>query len=748
MPKLSVIVCLILLFLANSGCSLFTTWPDGQKTAQRLEDFPTSGLELKAPARIYFNRYQVPFIEAGHDDDLPYLLGMVHAHLRLGQMETLRRAAQGRLSEMFGPFMSEVDHSLRILNLTKAVPQMAKSLPAQTRLWLERFSQGINHYSTRARRLSPELKVLGIEHEPWRVEDVLSVGRLAAADVNWLFWFGALKVKDQKAWAQLWTRLKKQSQTGPASFPPGHPLPQSLMSGAVKSGSNCVAVSPARSKSGGALLANDAHVGLNLPPLWLLVGYRSPGFQVLGFSIPGAPLVLMGRNRDIAWGGTNMLSFSSSLYDISSKRYDRLNERREKLKVRWWFDEEVPVRESWLGPVISDSPFFEDMGLGRTALKWRGHAPSDEITAFMRVNRARGWREFRAAFESYAVSGQNMLYADRQGNIGQLLAMEFEPAAGRTGRRLVGDPGQKDQLWGQPLKSTALPAVSNPQSGFLASSNNTPIKTDPPLSLFARGGDRFQRIGGLMKKWPKLGIAELMKLQQDTYGVSSHRLARLMVEKARKLPNRPKKLMEALAAWDGHYGVDSAGAAALELSAFHLAGELYKERYGPELTAYITRLASVYDLMSTDLENDGAERALAAALKQAAKGFEEHGTWGSMHYLSISHMMGNAPLIGRRFRYGETPYPGSSRTLLKSAHSLNNKKHYARYGANARFITDMSSRDENYFALLGGQDAYFGSNNFLDMVELWKKGRYIKIPLSLDQVQEQFEHKLELTARP
>ena len=749
MLKSSSAIWLSVLLLFIPGCGPFTSWQDDQKTAQRVQDFPTQGLDLKAPARIYFDEHQIPFIEAGHDDDLPYLLGMVHAHLRLAQMEVFRRAAQGRLTEMFGPFVSKVDHSLRILNLTKAVPQMARDLPPRTRLWLERFSEGINHYSTRAARLSPEMEILGLEHEPWSVEDVLCVGRMAAADVNWLFWFGALRMKDQKAWAELWTRIKKQSQAGPASFPPGQALPQELLSGAVKSGSNCVAVAPSRSQSGGAILANDAHVGLNVPAMWLLVGYKSPSLQVLGYTVPGAPLVLMGRNKDIAWGGTNMLSLSSSLYDISGPEYDGgLTRRTEKLKVRWWLNREVEVRESEYGQVVTDSPYFEELGLGRLALKWRGHQPSDEVSAFMAVNRARDWPEFRAAFESYAVSGQNMLYADHQGNIGQVMAIEFTPAAGRTGSRLVGDPKQPDQLWQKAYKSTELPAAYNPESGFLASSNNAPVKLNPPLSLFARGGDRFRRIGQLMEKWPKLGVEELKKLQLDTYGVSSHRLAKAIVKSAQGLQNPPADLLAALSAWDGRYDVDSNGAAALELSAYHLVEELYRERYGPELAEYIAGMSSVYDLISDDLEQGDQSKALAAALKQAAQDHKEHATWGSLHYLRISHIMGNAPLIGSRFRYGELPYPGSSRTLMKSAHSLQNQKHYARYGANARFIADMSSPDENYFALLGGQDGYFGSDNYLDMAEKWKKGEFIKVPMSLDKIEKQFQYKLELKPKP
>ena len=135
-----------------------------------------------------------------------------------------------------------------------------------------------------------------------------------------------------------------------------------------------------------------------------------------------------------------MLALSSTFYDISSPDYDEPAARQERIKVRWWRDRPVTVRDSPLGPIVSDAPLVSEHNLPRVALKWRGHQPSDEITAFLRVNRARNWEEFIGAFYSYGVSGQNMLYADRQGNIGQVAAVSYSPAAGRANLNFFADP--------------------------------------------------------------------------------------------------------------------------------------------------------------------------------------------------------------------------------------------------------------------------------------------------------------------
>lgn len=192
--------------------------PAPQLRADRLALFPQRA-PLDAPARIYWNDYDAPFIEARSDRDLAFLIGVTQAHLRLGQMELLKRAAQGRLSESAGPFTIEIDHALRILDFRGAARTSARTLDAPTREWINAFVQGVNFYARNAREQPPEFAPLNIRFEEWTVEDVLTVGRLASTDVNWLQWLQLLQLRNEPAYADYSQRLYAYGAASTYSFP-------------------------------------------------------------------------------------------------------------------------------------------------------------------------------------------------------------------------------------------------------------------------------------------------------------------------------------------------------------------------------------------------------------------------------------------------------------------------------------------------------------------------------------------------
>src|SRR6266481_3778453 len=178
--------------------------PRPRTIAERLAALPQHGLPLEAPVEIRWNDRLVPFIEARSDRDLAVALGLVHAHLRLAQIELLRRIAQGRLAEILGPIAIAFDHGLRLLDPTRAVPAIERSLPEATRDWLDGFVAGINHRLASAAEIPLEFRLLGIAPEPWRVADVLGIARLAAADINWLLWLRLLRLPRGADWPGLW----------------------------------------------------------------------------------------------------------------------------------------------------------------------------------------------------------------------------------------------------------------------------------------------------------------------------------------------------------------------------------------------------------------------------------------------------------------------------------------------------------------------------------------------------------------
>ncbi|MFW5837557.1 MAG: penicillin acylase family protein [Desulfovibrionaceae bacterium] len=706
-----------------------------------MADFPREGLPLFEPAEVLFDDHQLPFIIVRDDRDAPLAMGLVHAHLRLAQMELLRCASQGRLSELFGPFMADVDHGLRLLDLDRAVPAMERSLPPETRAWIERYVEGINAYKKQARRLAPEVEMYGVAGYRWKVSDVLALGRLAGADVNWLFWSSLLPLRHEPGFPELWERLLAAGAASPDQLAAG---PGAAPGMAARSGSNAFAVAGDLSGGKGPVLACDTHVGLMLPNLWLAVAIQAPTLNVAGLCLPGLPVVLVGRNMDAAWGGTNMLALSSTLYDVSDMAPDAFFNRSETLRIRWWPDQEAVLPQTSLGPLISEAPQLQDKGLCRLALKWRGHEPSRELTAFLALNRARNWEEFRAALDGYAVSGQNLVYADRTGRVGRVMAWERIPAAGRAALELVGDPAEEGHRWSERKTPGELPAIVDPPTEMILSANDVPAGFDPPASLFGYPSDRLARMDALIRELAPVGLAEAEAVQQDVLQPSALTLARAVADRASRegAPPGAAGLVERLAAWDGRYDVHSTGAAALEQTAYHLVDLAYGERYGDKLAEYLLGSPAVYRLLAEDAPKI-PRKAFHEGLAKASEDNMQYETWGEMHKLVLSHPLGQAPVIGGRFRFGKLPWPGGMNTIWKSAHGIAPGVHEVRYGANARLVTDLGEPSVRV-CLLGGQDGFLGGPNFMDQVGLWREGKYLDLPLRARDARRTFKRRIVL----
>ena len=739
-----------------AGCAVFAPLPTREDVPTRLKAIPAKGAPLEGPVTIHWNDNQVPFIEAASDDDLAVTLGIVHAHLRLGQMEIARRISQGRIAEMGGPLATDIDHSLRTLNFGRGIPQTIAALPPETKRWLDRFVDGVNFYvdqADQAGQLPHEFRVLGFEQETWTVADILTMGRLASSDINWLVLFGMLKLRDRPDWPDVWAKLTARGSHSVPSYGPGASTQRAalhdILAGFSKAGSNSVAVAGSRTTSGAALLANDPHLGVFLPNLWLLAGFKSPSYHSVGLMIPGVPFMALGRNNHIAWGGTNMRALSSDLVDVSGLPPDQITERGETIAVRWWFDRDITVRESPFGPVVSDVPLIEGREGETLALRWMGHSASDEVSAMLKVSQARNFDDFRGALDGFWVPGQNMLYADRDGHIGQVMAVRLprRPAAA-AGDMVVAATGA--DYWRQFSSAATLPAAFDPPEGFLASANNKPAETDIAIGWFFSNDDRITRLRDLLANNDAVDVADLEALQRDVYMGSAVALRDILLARLPDLPldggltEKRQRVVKLLRAWDGHYRIDSVGALAFEqvtahfIEAFFSAddravlspGGRFDEFMGDELTrAEPARLAA----------------ALGPALDKAAAGVEKFGVWGEMHRMGLRHPLGFIPVVGERFRFTDVPVGGSTSTVMKTAHSDTAERHFTRFGSQARHISDLSDPDANFFALLGGQDGWFNSSTFLDQFELWRRGDYVRLPLRLETVRAEFPHRTELT---
>lgn len=745
----------LVLVVVLGGCSAL--WPRAIGLEERLEGMPAADLPLERPVTIRWNAQMVPFIEAETDRDLAFSLGLVHAHLRGTQLALLKRVSSGRLSEMVGPYTTDIDHALRILDFGRAADRIWEQMPEETRAWLQAFTDGLNHYQEQARGRPPEFGLLALSPEPWTPQDLLRIGRLAGTDVNWLSYFALLRGRGDPGFPALWERTLEAGLNGTVSFRHNAQaeLLSDLLAGESRSGSNTVVVAPERSASGGALIASDPHLGLMLPNLWLLAGIKSPSYHAVGMMVPGLPFVAVGRTPHMAWGGTHMRAAGSDLYDVSGLPEEEITVEETRIGQRFWFPSRREVRRTPFGPIITDAEIVPNGGGETLALRWVGHEASDEMTALLRAMRARGPQEFREAFAGFGLSPQNMLFADAEGNIGQIMALvqpvrnEFPP------RDLVLDAGDPETHWQGFVDVLDLPWTLNPAEGFLASGNNRPTEDGMKVGYFFSPSERVARLQQRLAGNERVTRADLIALQQDTVSLAAGEMAEALMQAIDAVPGGVghEAFLERLRGWNGDYAADSPAPVAFELLLYHILPRIngLGEEAGDDLGEVVNEWNFLVVFFARDLAalpDELRAGLLREAVAAAAADAEAFPTWGDMHRLRAAHPLANLPWIGDRFVYGDWPIGGSRETPMKTAHSTTNQRHFARYGSQARHISDLSDPDANWFVLFGGQDGWLGSSHFDDQVPLWLEGDYLQMPLTPAAVAEAFPRQQQLTPAP
>ena len=724
---------MLTLFLLSS-CSLLIYGPTEKSSEERLKSFKRIYQKADKNITISFDKHMIPYIEGATEEETAFGVGLVQAHLRLGQMELFKYISQGRLSELAGPFVVKIDQALRTIGFGRSAKKMIEGMDPTTKKWVSSYLSGVNFYIEHTEDVPPDLKSLGIEPRSWTMVELMTLWRLLSTDVNWLVYFGLLMEEDPKVANILWKRFKESSSMGMMSSEnPLHPshLPWYFS----KSGSNSLVLGKKKTGTGASLISNDPHLGLFLPNFWIIMGMKSPTVDVVGLSIPGLPFVALGRNKHLTWGGTNMWGMSTFLYEVDEN--EPLKEEKHHIKVRSWFDEEYTVRLSKLGPVISDLSLIKSKK--KIAFHWVGHQASDEATTFYKMNRAKSIDEFRAAYETYAVSAQNFLVGDDKGNIGHVLAMRFPQRKDMTNFKLINGTDNPIVRYQNP---TRLPFGSNPKEGFIASANNRPIG-HPQVGMFFSGNDRINRLKNLARSKEIIEITDLQKWHEDIYSDAAFKLSRLILEVLGSVDDEKlSRIKKELSLWNGNYDKDKKAPLMLEKLSKKLAMIFYKDKLSmtDENVASLFRDRLWRERLIQDYEKKESYRQeLLGYIEEES--FEE--SWGEVHFVRATHPLGSIPYLGGKWRLLEYPVSGGGTTLFKTASQKTTEKHYVSYGANARHISDMSDPRKNFFVLYGGQDGWMTTDNTIDQIELWRKNQMVQIPLGAKEFRKQAKWVLE-----
>lgn len=752
---------------------------------------------LSKAVRVIRDEYGIPHIFAANLKDAARTLGYLHAQDRFFQMDISRRVLEGRLAEVIGPAGLDYDRLYLPLDLAGRGRDSFQALSPDVKQQLQAYADGVNSWlKDREESLPAEYMLLGIEPEPWQPEDAViwAKGMAWKLSSNWrqdATRATLLAQYDRETVGRLFPQPKPDWSV---TLDPQLPVPKAHSSSLLlpprlqpvtlgreaklfkslaglpsygAGASNEWVVSGARSKTGKPILANDPHLDLNIPILWYLAQITTPEITISGATVPGAPHVLLGQNGHIAWGFTTTDSDVQDLFIETPFAGDPgqyltpdgpkfFKTERLTIKVKGQAPVELIRRETRHGPVISHA--IEDVDAVAwdnelVSLAWTGLSRRDRSAeAIYRLNLARNKQEFLDALRHYHSPTQNIVYADREGTTGFVNAGRVPVRKSGDGRYPVrGDKGEYD--WVGEIGFAAWPKLFNPPAGAIVNSNNAVTRNDTGV-WFGRDETppyRAERILELIAARPKHDLDSMAAIQTDIQAVHARYLLPFIL-KITPGNETERKAIELLSGWNMDADKNAPQALILDWWLRQMNSELLRSSLEPLAPASGILNASVVvgilekpegfcKKVNTD---PGCSKAVESAFRKAIRELsnrygEEPGKWrwGDEHMAVMENqVLDNAPGFRQLF---SVAFPsdggfysvnrGGSVGPADPVHPLMRKS-----GAGFRGLYDLGDPSQSRFIIAGGQSAHPLSPHYADQLELYKRGDYIRLHLSEDEV--------------
>ena len=758
---------------------------------------------ISAPVEIVRDNANVPHIFGETDEDVFFALGLAHAQDRLWQMTMLRRTAQGRLSELFGMRTLPIDQLIRRLDLYPLSRSSVDALDARTQAALSAYSDGVNAWISQVNsgargRGAPEMWVFNHAIAPWQPADSVSIIKLMALQLSSHLEEEVLRARTSLLlsnedrlndllpltpgaglaalpnYAALMPDVPTYAPNSRMAFDPISPVVPRALAGA----SNAWAAGVPRSATGSTLLANDPHLGLTAPSIWYLTRLELSSGGVIGGTIPGVPVVMLGRSSDLGWGITSSYLDDQDVYieevnpsDASQYRVPNgwANFETRDSIIRIKDAPSVTVQLQWTvnGPVLPPDQY--DLATIRppghvTAVAWTALSPQDTtIQAAMELMRATSVEAGIAAAEGYIAPSQMLTLADRNS----------------VGLKLIGHVPNRDPnhvtegrmphygYLPQNRWDGRRPYVENPQwidpiGGIVGNTNNKIVEAPFPAHISHLWGDsqRVNRWRLLMQAREVHTRDSFIEAQSDTVSYTARSILPLIgadlwfTGEAAPEGTSVKLRQDALALlaeWTGEMNEHLPEPLIYSAWMRALQDRLIRDELGPlsrEFThvepLFIERVyrdtggASAWCdvLQSAPQEtcSDIARLALDDALIWVG---EHHGTalesvrWGNAHEATLDHpVLGEAPVL-RWFVNIRQSTSGGDNTLMRGRTSgVGDDPFLNVHAAAYRGVYDFADPDSSVFITSTGQSGHFLSRYYDDLGDLWRRGEYI--PMSLD----------------
>ena len=788
-----VLVALIALALLGIGIWFYSV----ARSALPQLDGAVQVAGLSAPVTVVRDNHGIPTIRATNLPDLFFAQGYVTAQDRLWQMDLLRRAAAGELAEILGEDLIKYDREQRILGMKVAARKDIEVSSPQDRQFFEAYAAGVNAYIQSHRdRLPLEFRLLGYSPSPWTPEDSALIAAQMVKDLNHdphqLVREKILAKLGPELTADLYVNssfhdhpptvmprnLEEEAPAQPSSVAVTQRLPgpaadlfddENRAVPEIVLGSNNWVVSGAHTVTGKPLLSNDMHLGHQMPNLWYEAHLRCWDFDVAGVSLPGLPYVIVGHNRRVAWGFTNIGPTVEDLYletfndagqYLTPEGWKQPEHRKEVIHVKGKPDVMVDVVVTRHGPVVSELLPGETRKL---ALRWTLY---DGVrNPFFKVDSAQNWQEFRQAFSEFDAPGQNVVYADVDGNIGY-------QSTGKIPIRATGDGSLPENgsdnthEWTSYIPFDKLPSVFNPSSGIIATANGRITPDGYPYSISTQWEApwRTDRIYRVLQSGKKFSPADMLSLQNDIYSEFDHFVSDRFVyavDHSKNASPRAKLAADILRNWDGRMSQESAAPTIEARARSELMRLLLEPKLGAapkdpdEARRTLSWKSYRWGMQSVWLENvllhqpkrwlpetyASYEELLTTAVNATVTAADapkdlNSWKWGAFNPVEIQNpVLGRIPLLNRWTGPGVHQQSGSGYTV---------KAVSRHHGPSERMTVDLANLDQSALNLVTGETGDFLSPYYMDQWKAWYEGFTFALPFSEEAVSRSRTHELKL----
>lgn len=768
----------------------------------------------------------VPFVKADSEQDAFFGAGYAAASDRLWQMYSTKLAVTGRLAEIAGAKMLPVDVYMRSVGVKRNVDRAIARLPAEHRAPLEAYAAGVNAYLQTHKHLPIEFILTGYTPEPWTVNDCGYVfGALAfglALNINEeLFFIEAARQMgaEKAAW------LVPTYQDEPIPFAEAQKIDKKVASllqpatGALRDAldslnqlfrtgmpaSNNWVLAGSKTKGGKAILANDTHLLLTMPALWYMMSIESPTYTAAGVTLAGQPYIQLGYNGRIAWGATMVEADcqdlfietiksenGQTLYLKADNTWAPVREIKERFKVRFGRDQEVTLRFTGNGPLVSDAVRQLDekkliplvpVGAGKTelhlALRWSMQDGDKAGIGIHEMGRAQSMEEFRRAAAKIQSIYLNLVYTDGE-NIAWQTTGRIPVRSKGTGQ--LPSIAAEGYRWKGFLPFERQPHAENPAEGFLATANERTVAKDDERKISGvwYSPERAERIRALLAAKNDWTGADVRQMQMDLYSRMAEKTVAVFSERQREIHNamarlpekkqkRARAALEILTKFDNVMHAKSQGAALI--GAFYhvftrnvfgdelvIDSPLWKAFIDINLRSYSAPQDHIlgrdespfFDNIKTPEKETRADM-LALSLADAyefcsdAMGAPEKWRWEKLHKIYWRNdTTKQAGILSWYMNHGPVSYQGDSHTI--------NVSHYA-WGENfdtlvipaMRLIVDFNEGEPAQLMIHSGVSGNPSSDHYRDQIKLFLKGENNPLPMGAEAKQKQYVHTLTLT---